>query len=94
MKTGIKIEDCICGNKNVHTPECKRYRRKKYVHQYVTTNRKEQRLDRKKKHLCASCGHKVKPKVIYPYRCEGCQDRIRKYDLQRKEKLQESNEDR
>ena len=46
--------------------------RKEYIHYYSTVIRKAQRKERIKNQQCATCGIKVKPIKIYPYRCECC----------------------
>ncbi len=86
MKKLNKIwDDCICGiNKTVHTMECKINHRANWKHNYFVNVRKALRKERKKKHLCASCGKKVEPKMIYTYRCEDCLDKIRKYSKKKK----------
>ena len=78
MKKEIKIwDDCICGMMNVHTIKCKRNHRKNWRHHYSTMIRKELRDKRVRNKCCASCGKKVKPKIIFPYRCEDCQNKQR-----------------
>jgi len=79
----IEWDDCICHQQNVHTWECRRNHRKNKVYYYSTVIRKNLRKERKKKHLCASCGNKVKPKIIYSYRCDDCQEKIRDYNRRR-----------
>jgi len=54
-----------------------------YFYEYAKKKRKK----RVENGCCASCGNKVKPKVIIPYRCEECQDKIREYN---QEKLSQS----
>lgn len=76
-------EDCICGiNKTVHTIECRRNHRRLYLNNFRINERKE----RKAKHLCASCKSKVKPKLVYPYKCNKCETKDKKYKERIKEK--------
>ncbi len=85
-------KDCICGNLNVHTLECKRNHRKNYIHYHSTVIRKALRKERVKKHLCASCGKKAekiicphcKKIVDYKYRCKKCSQKIEDYNERRK----------
>ena len=42
-----RIENCICGNVNVHTMECKHHRRDLYLKNHYKTNKEE--IERKKK---------------------------------------------
>lgn len=53
-------------------------------HCYVYEWTKKKRKERVKKKYCASCGKKVKPIKIIPYRCEDCQDKIREYTKKKK----------
>ncbi len=62
-----RIENCICGNGNVHTRECKNHRRKKYQLERQKIVRKEKRA----KHICiyGGCKEKIKPIPVYPQYC-------------------------
>ena len=68
MKLKEEKEICICGNNNHHTRECRR----NATYQKINKKRREQWAERIKKHLCGDCEIKVKPKTIYPSRCESC----------------------
>lgn len=73
--------ECICGNKNVHSRECKREKRKKWL---LTYNR-EKRRGRVKEHKCIVCGEDVKTiqcpdckKILkYYVRCNKCMKKER-----------------
>jgi len=58
-------EDCICGNKVVHTPQCKRNHRKKISSSKWVPIRRERRHQLRKEHRCIICAQKVKPVKIY-----------------------------
>lgn len=66
--------DCICGNRKVHTPECKKNHSKNKKYEYSIMYRRNLRQERRKKHKCAICGKNVKPIKIYPYRCDECKN--------------------
>lgn len=44
--------------------------------QYVANKKLRQR--RKENKLCLSCGTGIKPKIIYPVRCDKCNERAKK----------------
>ena len=62
------IGDCICGNHNYHTRECKRNQRLKPL----LEKQRERRRELRKKHICIynGCGKKVKPIIIYYQYCK------------------------
>ena len=76
----LKEEYCICGNHNHHTRECKR----NMTFQKMYKRRRELWAERVKKHLCGDCGIKIKPKTIYPSRCESCNKKSNKKNLKSK----------
>ena len=63
-----EIENCICGNKIVHSNECKR----KNSYFRIYEKRKKIWKTRVEKKCCGDCGIQVKPKIIYPARCDKC----------------------
>jgi len=65
---------CICGNKIVHSKECLR----KNSFEKTYKRRREDRKFLKETHRCYDCKKEVKPKVIYPSRCDCCNQKIRK----------------
>jgi len=44
-------------------------------HCYIYAYQKKKRLERRKNKCCIICGDKVKPKKVYPCRCEKCYER-------------------
>jgi len=61
------MENCICGNGNVHTRECKRHRER------LIFNEKRRKVWREKraKHICiyGGCKEKIKPILVYHQFC-------------------------
>ena len=75
----LNYSNCICGNKIVHTPKCKRYMKLDY---HKIKNR-ESRTKKIINYLCLQCGKKIKP-IKYPHckeiikynrRCRKCLDK-------------------
>ena len=65
---------------------CKRCKKREWTtskselcrHCYLYKLNKKKRKEWVKNKCCASCGKKVKPKIIIQYRCESCLDKLRK----------------
>ena len=69
-----EIIKCVCGNTKYHSAACKRANR--YFRIYE--RRKNIWKERVDKNCCGDCGVKVKPKTIFPSRCEECNLRSNK----------------
>ena len=41
-------------------------------HCYLLNYAKKMRIKRKQNKCCVECGRKVKPRIVYPYRCDKC----------------------
>ena len=64
----MKINECICGMKNVHTMICKRHNRRLYLR----SRSRNKRLEKRKKGLCiyGACKNKGEVEVIVHQYCK------------------------
>lgn len=82
MVKEIKIIECICGNKNYHSVECRSHNRNLRNMNRVKNLRKTY----KENHLCLSCGKKIEPErcpncndiLGFKVRCKKCLDKLNK----------------
>ena len=44
---------------------------------YFNEKRKEYYQKKKAKHICQDCKEKVKPKIVYPVRCDECRNKYK-----------------
>lgn len=72
--------ECICGNHEVHTPECKRHRHRI---QQVTSQR-NRRHEKRKKKMCIvpGCEEKGEREIVYHQYCKKHRERFKKHDTQ------------
>lgn len=68
------LQRCKRCRKSITNRKTSEYCRNCY--QYVAN--KALRLKRKENKICISCGVKIKPKIIYPVRCDRCNERARR----------------
>jgi len=89
-RRGKEWEDCTCGNKVVHSPECKRNHRKKYLRKFLPS-RKEERHRLRKEHRCIWCGKKATPIIVYPQFCPHHKKQQAEYNRKLRERLKNDN---
>ena len=67
IQTEERIENCICGNGNVHSRECKTHR----IRLYQVKHQRMIRIEKRAKHICiyGGCKEKIKPTIIYYQFC-------------------------